>query len=875
MLQGALEILCGMLDENTGWISLGEDHGEPDLVVGLNLTPALEAQGRSALRWGPCRCQRGGAGDDGAQFTSCERLEMVIGDNGGLLYHASTPLRIGRRNIGLLNIASTCERPLGYEEHAAFTAGAQAIALAVERLRQNTPSRRSDIGQQAMLNLASQLLGSLDTDEIMNGTMQTLSDTLDAPVVSIRLLDDSGQGLVLRAGIGWAENQYGVHRVNIADPRDLAACTAREQRTLVLDAGADGKPEYHLSPALRRMGIRSAACAVMMVGSRLIGTIEVASNELGRFGAEERRFLALAADQAALALDRGDLLTATQRQLRDLAQLHDHAAEQTRQLSETYGITLAVLGDALELRDQDTMGHTERVVALSEAIGQELGLSDDELTHLRWGAYVHDLGKIGVPDAVLRKPGPLTPEEWELMQRHPEQGYHLLERLFFLSDALDVVRYHHERFDGKGYPLGLSGEEIPLLARIFAVADAYDAMTNDRPYRTAMTAKAAITEIQRHSGTQFDPKVAESLVRLPRKGRDIGQIAAQRVSSEAIRTLGLPLHEGQNLLDFARTTSFLLATSDVQAALQQVLAQVHTLFGYPTCSVLLLNSETGMLHFEAHRGYDPDILQQMGLRIDRHGIVGHVLETGETYYAADVLNDPHYVEASPRIRSEVALPIRVGGETIGILDVESPEVDAFPSAARTVLEAFAILAALALQRARHEEVLNRQALTDIVTGLGNRRALEQAMQREHARSLRHKRPLSLVKLTVDGYQEFVKQGRNRADEVLRAVGRLLAQTCRTEDHIIRVDAAEFALLLPETAKVGALLLAERLRADASRMELRSGQRLTLSVGVGSFPDDAASCGILMDLTDHAMQRAVRRGGGEVVAARKPSAQQGD
>ncbi|EQD44039.1 response regulator receiver modulated metal dependent phosphohydrolase, partial [mine drainage metagenome] len=159
----------------------------------------------------------------------------------------------------------------------------------------------------------------------------------------------------------------------------------------------------------------------------------------------------------------------------------------TRQLSETYGITLAVLGDALELRDQDTMGHTERVVALSESIGRELGLSDDELTHLRWGAYVHDLGKIGVPDAVLRKPGPLTPDEWNLMQRHPEQGYHLLERLFFLSDALDVVRYHHERFDGKGYPLGLSGEEIPLLARIFAVADAYDAMTNDRPYRRAMS----------------------------------------------------------------------------------------------------------------------------------------------------------------------------------------------------------------------------------------------------------------------------------------------------------------------------------------------------------------------------------------------------
>ncbi|EQD41460.1 Two-component sensor protein yhcY [mine drainage metagenome] len=123
-----------MLGERTGWITLGEEHGEPQLIVGVNLPPALEAQGRSALRWGPCRCQRAGTRDESG-FSPCERLEMVSGENGGLLYHASTPLRVGRRTIGILNIASSVERSLGYEEHAALTAGAQSIALAVERLR--------------------------------------------------------------------------------------------------------------------------------------------------------------------------------------------------------------------------------------------------------------------------------------------------------------------------------------------------------------------------------------------------------------------------------------------------------------------------------------------------------------------------------------------------------------------------------------------------------------------------------------------------------------------------------------------------------------------------------------------------------------------
>jgi HD-GYP domain-containing protein (c-di-GMP phosphodiesterase class II) len=144
-----------------------------------------------------------------------------------------------------------------------------------------------------------------------------------------------------------------------------------------------------------------------------------------------------------------------------------------------------------------------------------MGVAEPDLTWIRHGAILHDVGKIGVPDAVLRKPGKLDPGEWEEMKRHPEMGYRMLEHIGFLKPALDIVLSHQERFDGSGYPRGLAGEQIPLGARIFAVVDTFDAMTSDRPYRAALTIDAARREVERCSSTQFDPRVAAAFLSIP------------------------------------------------------------------------------------------------------------------------------------------------------------------------------------------------------------------------------------------------------------------------------------------------------------------------------------------------------------------------
>jgi len=197
-------------------------------------------------------------------------------------------------------------------------------------------------------------------------------------------------------------------------------------------------------------------------------------------------------------------------------------AERTQQLSialqdleQSYDYTLEALGSALDAKDAETEGHCQRVTAFTITIAKAMGVDKALLRHIARGAFLHDIGKMGIPDQILRKPGPLTLEEREIMRRHCEIGYAVLERIPFLKEAAEIVLSHQECYDGSGYPHGLKGEEIPLGARIFAVADTLDAMISDRPYRKALPISAAREEIQRFAGRQFDPRVVEVFLAQP------------------------------------------------------------------------------------------------------------------------------------------------------------------------------------------------------------------------------------------------------------------------------------------------------------------------------------------------------------------------
>ncbi|MFQ5857709.1 MAG: GAF domain-containing protein [Anaerolineae bacterium] len=263
-------------------------------------------------------------------------------------------------------------------------------------------------------------------------------------------------------------------------------------------------PLAHIRPeeADTLAGIRSSVAAPLKVGEAVVGVMHIGTLEPKIFDETDCRLLTAIADMAANAIRRTSLHDKTVRQAQELARL-------VSELEATYDATLAALSAALDARDHETEGHSRRVTQLAVTIARAMELPESDVEELIRGALLHDIGKIGVPDSILSKPGPLTDEERAEMQRHPQIGYDMLKDIKFLASALPVVLCHHERWDGGGYPRRLQGAAIPLAARIFAVADAYDAMTSDRPYRAAMSHAEALAEIRREAGKQFDPQVAD------------------------------------------------------------------------------------------------------------------------------------------------------------------------------------------------------------------------------------------------------------------------------------------------------------------------------------------------------------------------------
>jgi cyclic di-GMP phosphodiesterase len=198
-----------------------------------------------------------------------------------------------------------------------------------------------------------------------------------------------------------------------------------------------------------------------------------------------------------------------------LQQANANLESAVHQLERSYNLTLEALGNALDLKDAETEGHSKRVTAFTMAIARAMNLPRELRDVIARGAFLHDIGKMAIPDAILRKPGRLTPEEQMLMREHALLGYQMLRKIPFLHDAANIVYSHQERFDGTGYPRGLKGDQIPIGARIFAVADTFDAITSDRPYRAAQSISSARREIQRHSGHQFDPQVVDTFIAIP------------------------------------------------------------------------------------------------------------------------------------------------------------------------------------------------------------------------------------------------------------------------------------------------------------------------------------------------------------------------
>jgi putative nucleotidyltransferase with HDIG domain len=247
--------------------------------------------------------------------------------------------------------------------------------------------------------------------------------------------------------------------------------------------------------------LRSILCAPLKIKNELIGVIYVDNRaRAGIFQDNDLQLIRGFADQAAVAIDN--------------ARLFDDLQAKNRELEIAYQATLEGWVSALDMRDKETEGHTQRVTVLTQRLARLMGVNEDELVHITRGALLHDIGKMAIPDGILLKPGKLNEDERALIEKHPIYAYDMLKRIDFLLPAIDIPYCHHEKWDGTGYPRGLKGEEIPFAARIFPVIDVYDALVSDRPYRKGMPVDIVRGIIQRDSGTHFDPQVVEVFMKM-------------------------------------------------------------------------------------------------------------------------------------------------------------------------------------------------------------------------------------------------------------------------------------------------------------------------------------------------------------------------
>ncbi len=384
--------------------------------------------------------------------------------------------------------ARGCHAPLilltgagGYEvDLAAMNAGAsdylaknemtpplleRSIRFAIERKRSEEHIRQTAERAEALVRIASRLNSQLDLQTVLNTICEEGSRALSIPTVSLYLFDQQTRSFYLGACIGM--------------PDGYSLCPPNETYSIY------NYKELH--NVLNMSLIREE----QIIGSLNLYTLGPARH----FTDDDIALLKGLADQGATAIANASLLRALQQTNNDLSQAYD--------------TTLLGWMQALELRDKDTEGHTQRVANLTIELARQMGIDDEELIHVRRGALLHDIGKIAIPDEILRKPGPLSQQEWEVMQRHPIYAYQLLSPISFLRPALDIPYCHHEKWAEEGYPRGLNGEDIPLSARIFSVADVWDALTTDRPYRQAWPETKAKKYIAKEAGKQFDPQVVE------------------------------------------------------------------------------------------------------------------------------------------------------------------------------------------------------------------------------------------------------------------------------------------------------------------------------------------------------------------------------
>ena len=556
----------------------------------------------------------------------------------------------------------------------------------------------------------------------------------------------------------------------------------------------------------------------------------------------------------------------------------DDEQRHVREMADLHLATIEALALAIDAKDQTSQSHIRRVQLYATAVARALGMTENEIQGVKTAALLHDIGKLAVPEHILSKPGPLTPEEFQKIRAHPKVGADIVSSVPFPYPVAPLILSHHERWDGKGYPAGLRGENIPLGARILSVVDYFDALMAERPYHKAMSYEAAIGLLQQEAGKGLDPTVVSTFIEhlpalqaeaakleqsmrkpAPAAEPSIGQPATgltpEPTKKNVFDDIALAHREIYALYEIAQAMGTSLGVADTMALIS---AKLSNLVPFSCAALFLFDEETETLRCRFATGTDADIIQQVTVR-SGEGLTGWVARNRRPLVNARPSAD---LEAAglnlpTHLQSALVCPLLFNERFIGTLSVYHLDPAFYRDDHRRLLDRVSEQAAAVINNSMLFEQTQEDSLTDPLTGLPNTRFLFMHLTRELARAERLKAELSLMVMDLDHFKEINdSHGHHVGDRALCEVARVLRAAIRPYDICVRYAGDEFIVVLSgcgaDEAEQKRLELQEGI--DAVYFEGRPGKRLPLGISVGTavFPHDGESYEALLATADNRM-----------------------
>ena len=545
--------------------------------------------------------------------------------------------------------------------------------------------------------------------------------------------------------------------------------------------------------------------------------------------------------------------------------------------------TIEALALAIDAKDHTTHDHLQRVRVYAAEIGKELGLSEVELSALRAAALLHDIGKLAVPEHILNKPGKLTAEEFEKMKIHPIVGAEILERVNFPYPVAPIVRAHHEKWNGTGYPYGLSGENIPIGARILSAVDCLDALATDRQYRRALPLDEAMNEVVRCSGSDFDPRVVEILHRRYREleqmakaapAEEIGTLSkdikiergaapaaglahishlpAKPHEAHFLTSIAAARHEAQALFELSQDLGNSLRLDET---LSMISVRLRRLVPYDSIAIFVSNEER--LVPEYVNGDNFRLLTTLEIPLGQ-GLAGWVASSRQAVVNGNPLLEYGY-HADPAkhtvLRSALLLPLEGTRGVVGVIALYRSDAESFTRDHLRVVQAVSSKLAICIENALQFQQVESSSVTDYLTGLPNARSLFLHLDRELARCRRTKATLGVMVCDLNGFKAVNDRfGHLEGNRVLQVFAESLRANCREYDYIARMGGDEFVIIAaglnPEAAQDKIVLLNEL--AVQAGLAVCKERMLTISVGAAFFGVDGEDAEELLAAADRRM-----------------------